>query len=191
MAAPAERFSTAAGRGLSRSCCRCGCPPSSPWPRSRHRLRTGRKLRGSCPGAGASPGQGQLYAGGPVEFERVVPASGNMEVAGQAVLARHRPLRDDSHLLGRHRRHPPDHRRGPGQVRPLAPVRRGPGCPGGSAADGQPGPPPLPPAEPGISDRGGPDRQQGRRRSASAASTSMPRRSSAAGRSASASRRRR
>ena len=136
MAVPAERFSTAA-RGLSRTCCRCGCPPSSPWPPLPPRTRSRRPAR---PSGRLARRPGGVRPGGPAQREHGGP--------GQAVLARHRPRRDDRHVLGQHRGHPPDHRRSPGQVRPLAPVRRRPGPPGGPAAGR--GPPPIPAAEPGA-----------------------------------------
>ena len=51
-------------------------------PKSRHRLRTRRRLpQRANPAPVPADSQGQLYCGGPVEFERAVPASGNMQVA--------------------------------------------------------------------------------------------------------------
>jgi len=106
--------------------------------------------------------QGQLYCGGPVEFERVVPAKREHAGRPPAVLARPAPLRDDGHLLGGHRRHPPDHRRDPGQDPALPPVRRRPGCPGrpgGKACRAAA----AAPRRARSRDRGRPDRQQDRR----------------------------
>jgi transposase InsO family protein len=72
------------------------------------------------PDADAPPTE-VVYRGGPVEFDRVVPASGNMAVAGKQfwlgpARASHR------HVLGRPRRHPSDHRRRASQNGALAPV---------------------------------------------------------------------
>ena len=79
MATPAERFSTT-GRRPRRSCCRCGCPRCSRCPRRPPRPAPpgSRRTRGEPP---APPAAAPVYDGGPVEFERVVPASGNMQVA--------------------------------------------------------------------------------------------------------------
>ena len=67
--------------------------PSSPTPvavRARRPERTAdRPERGRR--AADDPPVGTGLSGGPVEFERVVPASGNLRRGRQAVLARHRP----------------------------------------------------------------------------------------------------
>ena len=57
---------------------------------------------------------------GPVEFDRVVPPSGNCG-RWPAVLARPGAGRHDYYVLGRHRRHPPLDRRRAGQDPALAP----------------------------------------------------------------------
>jgi transposase InsO family protein len=67
-----------------------------------------------------------VYRGGPVEFERVVPASGTSASPG-TVLARPRPRRCHDHLLGRSRAHPSVCHRRADQDRPLAPVVERPG----------------------------------------------------------------
>ena len=80
MASPAERFSTAAAKSQEEllplrlpSVIAVAPAPSPP---------------ASEPGEhvtdpAAPPGSGQPYSGGPVEFERVVPPSGNMQAAGR------------------------------------------------------------------------------------------------------------
>jgi transposase InsO family protein len=79
--------------------------------------------------AAPMPAPAVRWAGGAVEFDRVVPPSGNMQVCGKqfwlgpARSAHHR------HLLGRHRRHPPAHRRHPPEVAALPPVHHRPGRP--------------------------------------------------------------
>ena len=146
MADPADRFSTASAR-RTRSCCRCGCPPCSPWPRSRPLPADAPRAAAEDPPAGPARGlytrrPGGVRAGGPGQREH----GGR----GQAVLAGPGPRRGHRHVLGRHRRHPPEHRRGPSQV---ASART---CPPTdlaalAATGGRPaGPPPLPPAEPGA-----------------------------------------
>jgi transposase InsO family protein len=158
MAALADRFSTAGARAdeqllplrLPSAIALVPAPalPADPAPPADDH---GRPVRDGPP---------RLYDGGPVEFERVVPASGNMQVAGKQFWPG--PFRGHSHVLGQHRRHPPDHRRGQGQDRPLAPV------------DGRPGParrrrrqdrgsPAAAARRARNGDRGRPDRQQGRR----------------------------
>ncbi len=78
MASPAERFSTAAAKSeeellpLRLPAILAVAPVPSP-PASQS---------GGQPAA-APPASGQPYDGGPVEFERVVPPSGNMQVAGR------------------------------------------------------------------------------------------------------------
>ena len=93
MAVPADRFSTARAAAEQDllplrlpavlalapvSPAPADPPPAAPEPES--------EPASAAPDSPAGP-----YRGGPVEFDRVVPPSGNMEVAGQAVLARHRP----------------------------------------------------------------------------------------------------
>ena len=145
MAVPAERFSTAAARAeqqllplrLPAVIALAPVPPSPadpPQPPQR---------APPCSDSASST------AGGPVEFERVVPASGNMQVRGKqfwlgtarsGMTVTFWASTDVIHLtIGG----------GPGQVRPLAPVRCGPGCPGRQRRTAS-GPPPLPPAEPGA-----------------------------------------
>ena len=113
---------------LSGSCCRCGCPPSWPWPRlapadppQAEPQTAGTAVPDSPPGP---------YHGGPVEFARPVPPSGNMEVLGKQFWLGTGRAGVMVTVLGQHRGDPPDYRRSPRQVGPLAPVRRGPGPPG-------------------------------------------------------------
>jgi hypothetical protein len=81
MAAPAERFSTAAARAeqqllplrLPAVIALAPVPPSPADPRQ--------AAAEADPAPVRADGQGQPYRGGPVEFERVVPASGNTQVA--------------------------------------------------------------------------------------------------------------
>ena len=79
MASPAERFSAAAARSeeellpLRLPSVIAVAPVPSP-PASQP---------GGQPAAAPPPASGQPYRGGPVEFERVVPPSGNMQVAGR------------------------------------------------------------------------------------------------------------
>jgi hypothetical protein len=78
MASPAERFSTAAARSEAEllplrlpsviTVAPVPSPPAEP---------------GTGPAAAMPLAPAQPYAGGPVEFERVVPASGNMEATGR------------------------------------------------------------------------------------------------------------
>lgn len=89
------------------------------------------------------------WQGGPVELSGVVPPSGNMEVPGEAVLARHHAGRDDGDVLGQHRCQPPGRRRSANQsvrshlsTADLARLAAS----GGRAA----GPPPIPASEPGA-----------------------------------------
>ena len=83
MAAPADRFSTAAARAEEDLLpLRLPCRVIALAPAPARRGTAGRRA------AGCRPGALPVYDGGPVEFERVVPASGNMQVARQAVLAR-------------------------------------------------------------------------------------------------------
>jgi transposase InsO family protein len=78
MATPAERFSTAAARAegellplrLPAVIALAPVPAGSPVPAAAEAVP-----------APAGPEQDRAYGGGPVEFERVVPASGNMQVA--------------------------------------------------------------------------------------------------------------
>ena len=81
------------------------CLPGRTRHRARARARGRRRAHGAC------------VAGGPIEFERVAPASGNPVGRRQAVLAPARPGRgrDDGALLGQRRRHPPHGRRRPPQ----------------------------------------------------------------------------
>jgi transposase InsO family protein len=79
MASPAERFSTAAAKSeeqllpLRLPSVIAVTPVPSPPP----------SQPGAPVTAAAPPASGQPYRGGPVEFERVVPPSGNMQVAGR------------------------------------------------------------------------------------------------------------
>ena len=97
---------------------------------------------------------------------------------GQAVLARHRARRGDGHVLGQHRGDPPEYRRSPRQVGPLAPVRRGPGPPGRWRRTAR-----RTTAHPRrrtrCSHRGRPDSQQGRPRQPRRPLPTSPRKSSA------------
>ena len=100
---------------------------AAPARRSRRRQSTA----AGRPSAGpADAGRRPASPGGPVEFDRVVPASGNLGVAGKQFWLGPARAGRHGHVLGRHRRHPPAHRRRPGQDRPLPPVRRRPGHPG-------------------------------------------------------------
>ena len=158
MATPAERFSTAAARSeeellplrLPAVLALAGpLPPRNP----------------AGPGASAVPA---AWQGGPVEFDRVVPPSGNMQVAGQQFWLG--PTRagmtitfwagiDVIHLIiaGARVKSVRSHL-SPTDLARLA------------ASGGRPaGPPPLPAGRARIGDRGGTRRQQARRRSAWAA----------------------
>ena len=81
MAAPAERFSTAAARAeedllplrLPAVIALAPVPPSPADPPQ--------AAAEADPAPAPAGGRGQPYRGGPVEFERVVPASGDMQVA--------------------------------------------------------------------------------------------------------------
>ena len=79
MASPAERFSTAAAKSEQellplRLPSVIAVAPAPPPPASQP---------GGQATAAPPPASGQPYRGGPVEFERVVPPSGNMQVAGR------------------------------------------------------------------------------------------------------------
>ena len=88
MASPAERFHNTTAVRLS-SGCRCGCPPIlSPVPAT-----AGARTAGKPPPPRCVPAGVQAYDGGPVEFERVVPPSGDMEVTGRQFWLGPRPLR--------------------------------------------------------------------------------------------------
>ena len=181
MAVPAERFSTAAAPGRAGAAAaaaargpRPGPGPAAPPARSQP--RQDRRLQ--APPARAGPMTAARWSS-----SGSVPASGNMQVAGRQFWLGPAPGRADRHVLGRHRRHPPDHRRGPGQVGPLPPVRLRPGrarrrrrppCRAAAAAA----------RRARRRDGGRPDRQQGRRLSTWAAATSGrgdPRRPAAVG----------
>ena len=65
--------------------------------------------------------------GGGIEFDKVVPPSGNITIAGQQFWLGPLHAGKTVHLWGRPRRGPPDDRCGPGQDRPLPPQHRRPG----------------------------------------------------------------
>ncbi len=134
MAAPAQRFSTAAARAeedllpLRLPAVIALAPAPEPGP--------GRR-RGSSSLAGRPGG---VRPARPAEREHGGP--------GQAVLARHHTFGDDRHLLGQRRRHPPEHRQRAGQVGPIPSVHRRSGAAGGQRRLGSRAAP-IPAAQPG------------------------------------------
>jgi hypothetical protein len=129
---------------------------------------------------------GQSYGGGPVEFERVVPASGNMQVARrQFWLGPHRSGMTVTFWAGTDVIHLTI---GGTRVRSLRSHLSAADLAGLAAAGGRPaGPPPLPRLSPEPRSRST-GSSAATALSTSAASTSRPGRSSPAARSASASR---
>lgn len=92
-----------------KGCCRCGCRPSlSPRhgplpqavPASTRRPSPGQPVDPVREDADA-PRAEVVYRGGPVEFERVVPASGNLGVAGKQFWLGPVRGRGDGDVLGR------------------------------------------------------------------------------------------
>jgi transposase InsO family protein len=147
MAVPAERFSTARA-AAERELLPLRLPgvialaPVPPLP-------AGQAEPAAGPAVPVPSGQPRPYAGGPVEFERVVPASGNMQVAGKqfwlgparsGVTVTFWAGTDVIHLLIAGSR-----------VKSLRSHLSTADLAALAAAGGRPaGPPPLPPAEPGA-----------------------------------------
>ena len=144
MASPAERFSTAAAKSEEQllplrlpSVITVAPVPSPP-----------ASQPGGQPAAAVPQASGQPYRGGPVEFERVVPPSGNMQVAGrQFWLGPHRAgitvtFWADTEVI---------HLMTAGSRIKSVRSHLAPSDLARLAADGAraAGPPPLPPAEPG------------------------------------------
>ena len=149
MAAPAERFSTARTRAeedllplrLPAVIALSPVPPSPAGPP--------RAAAEADPAPVPAAGQGQLYCGGPVEFERVVPASGNMQVARrQFWLGPHRSGMTVTFWAGTDVIHLTI---GGARVKSLRSHLSAADLASLAAQGGRPaGPPPLPPAEPGA-----------------------------------------
>jgi hypothetical protein len=144
MAAPADRFTTAAARAeedllplrLPAVIALAPVPPASADP-----------VQGAA--EAVPPPRGQPYDGGPVEFERVVPASGNMQVARrQFWLGPHRSGMTVTFWAGTDVIHLTI---GGSRVKSLRSHLSAADLAALAAAGGRPaGPPPLPPAEPGA-----------------------------------------
>jgi transposase InsO family protein len=149
MAAPADRFSTAAARAeegllplrLPAVIALAPVPPPPAGPPQ--------AAAAADPVPAPSDGQGQLYCGGPVEFERVVPASGNMQAARrQFWLGPHRSGMMVTFWAGTDVIHLSI---GGARVKTLRSHLSAADLASLAAQGGRPaGPPPLPPAEPGA-----------------------------------------
>jgi transposase InsO family protein len=149
MAAPAQRFSTAAARAeedllplrLPAVIALAPVPPSPADPPQ--------AAAEADPAPVPAAGQGQLYCGGPVEFERVVPASGNMQVARrQFWLGPHRSGMTVTFWAGTDVIHLSI---GGARVKSLRSHLSAADLAALAAQGGRlAGPPPLPPAEPGA-----------------------------------------
>jgi transposase InsO family protein len=149
MAAPAERFSTETARAeqqllplrLPAVIALAPVPPSPADPRQ--------AAAEADPAPVPADGQGQPYRGGPVEFERVVPASGNMQVARrQFWLGPHRCGMTVTFWAGTGVIHLSI---GGARVKSLCSHLSAADLAALAAQGGRPaGPPPLPPAEPGA-----------------------------------------
>ena len=146
MATPAERFSTAAARAeedllplrLPAVIALAPVPPSPADP-----------PQAAADAPVPADGQGQLYRGGPVEVERVVPASGNMQVARrQFWLGPHRSGMTVTFWAGTDVIHLSI---GGARVKSLRSHLSAADLAALAAQGGRPaGPAPLPPAEPGA-----------------------------------------